>query len=242
MNFYDRLFKEARKYFQDGNTKMAEPLLQQLVLENSKNPEVYQMLSSIFYDQGKFTRAIQTLKKALEIDPQYTDASVGLSIILNDLGRYDEAKQVFHEAKMLLDRKKNENEFFDEKLASKYEELADLLFQFKRYKESLEQFEKARELTLRKEELSLRMAEVFYQMNDIDRAIQELKIIIRNYPQSAAPRLKLGIIHFNRNQLAEAKEQWEHVLMRDPSHPDATKYIKMAESQMKMKISQENLL
>ncbi len=242
MNFYDKLFKEAKRYFQDGNNKMAEPLLQQLTLENYKNPEVYQMLASIFYDQGKFSRAIQTLKKALEIDPQYTDASVGLSIILNDLGRYDEAKQVFHEAQMLLDKKNNKDEFLDEKLASKYEELGDLLFQFKRYDECLEYLVKARDLSHRKEEISLRMAEVHYQKSDIDRAIQELKALIRNYPTSPSPRLKLGIIYFNRNQLADAKEQWENILVRDPEHPEAKKYIQMAESQMKLNISRENLL
>lgn len=242
MNFYDKLFKEAKRYFQDGNNKMAEPLLQQLILENYKNPEVYQMLASLLYDQGKFSKAIQTLKKALEIDPQYTDASVGLSIILNDLGRYDEAKQVFHEAQLLLDKKKNQNEFLDEKLASKYEELGDLLFQFKRYDECVDYLHKARELSHRKEEISLRMAEVFYQKGDAEKAIRELKSLILNYPQSPGPRLKLGIIYFNRNQLAEAKEQWENILVRDPDHPEAKKYIQMAESQLKLNISRENLL
>ena len=242
MNFYDKLFKEAKRYFQDGNTKMAEPLLQQLILENYKNPEVYQMLASLLYDQGKFSKAIQTLKKALEIDPQYTDASVGLSIILNDLGRYDEAKQVFHEAQLLLDKKKNQNEFLDEKLASKYEELGDLFFQFKRFDECLDYLKKARDLSHRKEDISLRIAEVYYQNGEVEKALRELKALALSYPQSPGPRLKLGIIYFNRNQLAEAKEQWENILVRDPDHPEAKKYIQLAESQLKLNISLENLL
>lgn len=86
------LLEEARRSFIDGNYKVAEPILQQLIFKNTKNPEVYQMLATIFYDQGKFTKAIQTFKRALEIDPTYTDASVGLSIILNDLGKYEEGR------------------------------------------------------------------------------------------------------------------------------------------------------
>ncbi len=49
------------------------------------------MLASIAFDRGQLKRAIQLFKQSLEIDPEFTDSSVGLSIILNDLGRYDEA-------------------------------------------------------------------------------------------------------------------------------------------------------
>lgn len=101
----DEMLAEARENFVDGNYKVSEPILNQLILQNTRNPEVYQMLATIYYDKGQFNKAIKTFKRALEIDPAYTDASVGLSIILNDLGKYEEGKQVFQEAQKLLDRK-----------------------------------------------------------------------------------------------------------------------------------------
>ncbi|MES3038493.1 MAG: tetratricopeptide repeat protein, partial [Bdellovibrionota bacterium] len=108
MTFNEELLQEARRNFIDGNYKMAENLLSQLVLGNLKNPEVFQMLGTIYYDQGQFNKAIRTFKRAIEIDPNYTDASVGLSIILNDLGRYEEGRKVFEDAQSLLDKKKNQ--------------------------------------------------------------------------------------------------------------------------------------
>ena len=66
------------------------------------------MLATIYYDKGQFSKAIKTFKRALEIDPTYTDASVGLSIILNDLGRYEEGKEVFQKAQKLLDERKKD--------------------------------------------------------------------------------------------------------------------------------------
>jgi len=116
------MLQEARESFIEGNYKVAEPLLNQMLLQSTKNPEVYQMLATIYYDKGQFNKAIKTFKRALEIDPTYTDASVGLSIILNDLGRYDEGKQVFQEAQKLLDRKSGKvDSYIEEKLAAKHE-------------------------------------------------------------------------------------------------------------------------
>lgn len=231
MNLYDKLFKDAQRYFQSGEIKRAEPIIHQLVLEQYKNPEVYQMIASIYYDQGKFSKAIQMLRTALEIDPTYNDARVGLCIILNDLGRYDEAKQVFAEAQNQLDHKNNENEYLDERLSQKHEEMADLYFQFKKYKDALQAFEKAKQLSKRKEALTIRLVETLMQMGDSDRAIRELKTVVRNSPTYLDARMKLGVILYNKKDYSGAKEQWEHILMRDSGHPEARRYLQMLSTQ-----------
>jgi tetratricopeptide (TPR) repeat protein len=225
------MISEARGYFINGNYKMAEPILNQMLLQNTRNPEVYQMLATIAYDKGQFSKAIKTFKRALEIDPTYTDASVGLSIILNDLGKYDEGKQVFLDAQAQLDKKSGKQDpFVDEKLASKHEELADLYYQYKRYNEALEQLLKAQKLSSRKAEITLRIAEVNVQLNQSERAIKDLKGLIREYPHLIPARLKLGAIYYNSNNIAEATEQWENILIRDPQHPEALRYLKMAQA------------
>lgn len=227
----DDMLSEAREDFIDGNYKMVEPILQQMLLQSTRNPEVYQMLATIYYDKGQFSKAIKTFKRALEIDPTYTDASVGLSIILNDLGKYDEGKQVFVDAQNLLDKRSGKNDpFVDEKLASKHEELADLYFQYKRYNEALEQLLKAQKLSSRKAEITMRIAEVNVQLGQSDRAVKDLRTLIREYPHFVPARLKLGVIYYNSNNIAEATEQWENILMRDPQHPEALRYLKMAQA------------
>lgn len=223
------MMADAKENFISGNYKVAEPLLNQLILQNSRNAEVFHMLATIFYDKGQFNKAIKTFKRALEIDPSYTDASVGLSIILNDLGRYDEGKQIFEEAQKLLDRKSGKMDtYVEEKLASKHEEIADIYFQYKCYSDALEQLYKAQRLTTRKAEIVMRLAECYVKMGDFERAIKELKNLIKDYPQLTPARIKLGVIYYNLNNLAEATEQWESVLLRDPDHPEAIHYLKMA--------------
>jgi tetratricopeptide (TPR) repeat protein len=219
----------AKEHFVAGNYKASEPILTQLLLHNSRSPEIYQMLATIFYERGQFNKAIKTFKRALEIDPAYTDASVGLSIILNDLGRYDEGKKIFEDAQLMLDRKSGKSDpYVDEKLASKHEEIADLYFQYKRFTESLEQLFKAQKLSTRKPEITMRIAECFIAINQPEKAIRDLKHLIKDYPQFIPARLKLGVIYYNGNMVSLAVEQWEQILARDPGHREALKYLKVA--------------
>lgn len=223
------LLETTREHFREGNYRIAESLLQQLLLQDSKNPEIFHMLATIYYDQGKFNKAIKTFRRALEIDPSYTDASVGLSIILNDLGKYEEGKKVFVDAQEILARRNHENDpYVQERLATKHDELGELYFQYKRFDEALEQYERALTLSSRKAELKMKIVECFMKKDDANRAFKELRALVQEYPQFIPARLKLGILYWGAKKTMEAVEQWEGVLMRDPDHPQALKYVQMA--------------
>ncbi|RYZ86149.1 MAG: tetratricopeptide repeat protein, partial [Proteobacteria bacterium] len=105
-----------------------------------------------------------------------------------------------------------------------------LYFQYKRYNEALEQLLKAQKLSTRKAEITMRIAEVHVQLGQGDRAVKDLRSLIREYPHFIPARLKLGVIYFNSNNIAEATEQWENILMRDPQHPEALRYLRMAQA------------
>ena len=231
MSLSQQLIDEARAAFIEGDYQTAEPILNQPTLLNSKNPEVLQMLATIYYDQGKFNKAIATFKRALEIEPSYTDAAVGLSIILNDIGRYDEAKKVFEEARALLDQKKQAatpdvNEIF----SNKHAELADMYLQYKRFDESAEQYQRAIALSAKKVDLTLRLAECYVQAGQKDKAVKELKTLLNYDPRLTAPRLKLGLILYNSHHIAEAVDQWENILRYEPKNQEALRYLKMAQA------------
>lgn len=224
------LLETARDHFREGNYKIAEPLLQQLLMADARNPEVFHMMATIFYDQGKFNKAIKTFRRALEIDPTYTDASVGLSIILNDIGRYEEGRKVFVDAQEALAKKSTDADpYIQEKLATKHDELGELYFQYKRYDEALEQYTRALGLSTRKAELKMKVVECFVKKDDEGRAMKELKTLVQEFPQFIPARLKLGLLYFNQKNTLAAVEQWESVLLRDPDHPVAQKYLQMAQ-------------
>jgi tetratricopeptide (TPR) repeat protein len=224
------LLSLAREKFTAGEMAMAERLLQQLILLNNKIPEVFHMLGTIYYDQGKFTKAIQTFKRALELNPAFSDASIGLSIIYNDLGKYQEGKAVFEEAQKQLAQSKNKPDpYVEERLSAKHLELGDMYFQYGRFDDALEQFYKAVNLTTRKPDVHMKIVEVYLRKNQGAKGIKELRKIIDNYPGYVPAKVKLGVVLYNSNRVVEAIQEWEGVLMRDPRHTEALNYIKLAQ-------------
>lgn len=225
------LLQLARDKFIAGDYKATQSLIAQILPKNDKIPEVYQMLATIFYSNGQFNKAIKTFKRALEIDPYYTDASVGLSIILNDLGRYEEGRKVFLEAQSLLERKnRRPDPSVNDKIAAKYEELADLLLQCQRYDEALDHFQKAFALTQRKQQVGLSIIDCMVKMGNKDKAVRELKTLLKEFPHFIAGRNRLASLLYELNKVAEATQQWEQVLAKDPKNPEAIKNLKMAQS------------
>ena len=227
---YQDLLDSAREYYIEGDYKRAEPILHQILLRNNRIAEVFLMLATIYYEHGKFTKAINTFKRALEVDPTYADASIGLSIVLNDLGRYEEGRVAFEDAQNLLQKNKTQADpFLDEKLSVKHAEIGDLYFQYSRWEEAIEQYYKAVRLTLKKMDLLLKIADAFVKKGESRHAVRELKNVIRDYPQYIPGRIKLGIVLYNSQNIQEAVQTWESVLSRDPDNQEAKNFIRIAQ-------------
>ena len=230
--FENEIFEEAQKHFVENRYAEAEPLLNQLVLKNVKRPEVFHMLGTIYYDQGKFNKAIRSFKRALEIDSGFTDSSIGLSIILNDLGRYEEGQKVFDEAKTMLAVKNNSTDnSLNERIANKHDELGELYKRHQRIEEAMIEYKKAFDLTqLRRPEISLNIADCYLLLNQWSQAVRELRAVLREHEHYVPARLKLGKCYYDSQQIPEAIEQWEECLKYEPNNPVALDYIRLAQA------------
>jgi len=226
------VFTTAEEHFKINEYASAEPLLNQLVLKGTKRPQVFHMLGTIYYDQGKFNKAIRSFKRALEIEPGFTDSSIGLSVILNDLGRYEEGQKVFDEARAMLATKSPAGDLtLNEKFATKHDELGDMYLQHGRVEEALEQFQRALKLTaMRRPEISVSIAECHIKLSNLNLAIRELRLIVREYPHFVPARLKLGKCYFDSQQIPEAIEQWETALKYEPKNQAIRDYLRLAQS------------
>lgn len=225
------LLAEASNSFKSGDLKTAEPLINQLILGGHKSADVFHMLGTILYDQGKFGKAIRSFRRALELDPSFTDASIGLSIILNDLGRYDEGKKVFEEAQVMLTRKsENEDPYLEEKIAMKHDELGELYCKSKKFDEGLAQYEAALKMSARVPELTLKIVQCFEKMGDMPSAIQRLGPLIKQFPEYYTAKNKLGQLYYEQNRIPEAIATWEDVLSRDPENGKAKKMLSQAQN------------
>lgn len=226
------LIETARSFFKENIYTRAEPILHQLALSGQGSPaeqaEVWHMIAVILYDRGRFTKAIKTFRRALEIDPTFTDASVGLSIILNDLGRYEEGRKVFQDAQGALNRKNfDQDTVLKERLASKHHELADMYLSHKRWDDAIEQYKQALAILPNKVELRLKVVEALAAKGELGQAFKEIRQIVQEQPTNHAARLKFGFMLYQAKRVADAIDQWETILLRDPDHPQAKEYMRM---------------
>jgi len=228
------LLETARERFRDGDYRVAESILQQIISQVQDRPDAFNMLAAMAYDRGQFSKAIRLFQRALEIDPGHTDSSVGLSILLNDLGRYDEAKQVYENAQaQLANEGAKNNPYLNERLANKHIEIGELYFQSKNYAEAIKHFEQAlpslgRDRT-RTLDVKMKIVECQHKNAGAQRAFEMLVEVIRENPDFVPARIKLGLLYYGAKMNIEAIEQWEFALSLDPRNQQAIKYLQIAQ-------------
>ena len=134
----------VRGHFKHLRYDLAQPILHQMILDGVQRAEVFHMMGAIYHDQSRFKKAIRFFKKALALEPGFTEASIGLSVVLNDLGRYDQARRVFERAqKTLAEPEGAANEGVQRRMAEKHVEMGELYFQHAWYKDAAQQFKKS---------------------------------------------------------------------------------------------------
>lgn len=178
------------------------------------------------YMEGKIGPTITSLKNALELDPNHTDAAVCLSVLLNDLGKYDDGKKYFEQANRQIQSSGPValESSVDHKFSIKHVELGDLYFRYRRFDEALHEFNKALSLcagTPQALEISIKLARTTAKKGHISRAMQALEALKREYPRSTLVRLELSELMIQQGNILDAELELEAVINIDPQNQQA---------------------
>jgi len=207
----------------------AQPLIQEKIDKSPQDPEGYYLLGVMYYFQGQVGLTVENLKKALFIDPRHTDAAVCLSVLYNDIGKYDEARKVFEQANQSVAHKRTGDDLrIDRKFTVKHLELADLYFRYRRYDEAIEEYSKAARLDPTNLDLVIRRAKALSKKGFLTRAMQELQQLKNEHPHFSPARIQLGLLHYSQGNILDAELEWEAVLEMEPHHREAQAYLQMA--------------
>ncbi|MBI2604694.1 MAG: tetratricopeptide repeat protein [Deltaproteobacteria bacterium] len=188
-----------------------------------------QLLGTCHYFEGRPARSIECFKKILAIDPKHTDAAISLSVMYNDIGKYDEASRIYRVANQSLQLKKpGADEILDRKFAIKHVELGDLYFKCHRYNEALEEYSKAINLDPSELRVRVKLAKVYAKKGFVSRSLQELQLLCHEHPGFLEGRIQLGLMFFSQGNVIDARAEWERALSQDPHNPEIQTYLEMA--------------
>ena len=220
--------RDIQRMILEGRVSEAERKIRTQLLNTPESADLFYLLGVAYHLQGKVGAAIQTLKKSLECSPKHTDAAICLSVILNDIGRYDEAKQVFEKANQsIAQQNAGLDSEIDRKFSIKHLELADLYFRYRRFDEAIEEYGRAIALDPKHFEIRIRRARAFQKKGYAARAISELEQIKAESPRFIPARIQLGLMHYTQGQILDAELEWEQVLEIDPSNKEVLAHLQM---------------
>ncbi len=207
----------------------ASALVEAKWLLTPQHPHLLYLQGVIAYFQGSLKLAIEKLCQALQLNSTHTDAAVCLSVLYNDIGKYEEAKKIFEQANHSVTHSlKTAEAEIHRKFSVKHLELADLYFRYRRYDEAIEEYTKAAQLDPHHFEVRIKRAKAFAKKGFLSRAVSELNLLKQEEPGHLAVRIQLGLLHFSQGNLLDAELEWEAVLDSEPTHREAGAYLEMA--------------
>ena len=218
--------QEIQQQIQKKKYPDAEKLLEQGLLLEPDNADYFYLRGLLRSYQGHLVQSIEDLKRALYHDPKHTDAAVCLSVILNDIGRYEEAKKIFEQANQSVFLKQvGDDAQIDRRFSVKHFELGDLYFRYRRFDEAVEEYNKAILLDPQTIDIRVKRAKAFAKKGFITRAIQDLQQLKVERQYDPTIRIQLGLLHYSQGNNLDAELEWESVLEIDPVNREAAAYL-----------------
>ncbi|MGE3609623.1 MAG: tetratricopeptide repeat protein [Bacteriovoracaceae bacterium] len=227
------LLKKAKDAFQKNDLKTASLFLNEIIEQNPNATEAYFYLANVFHLRGELGKAIKAFQRVLELDPHHTDAAISLSVIFNDIGRYEEAKAIFEKANNQVKNTQNQgltDPHLNRKFSLKHYELAEMYASYGRADEALFEYNKATTLDPDNLEIRIKIAKTYTKKGFTSKAFEELKRLKNEHPGYMPARIALGLLYYGNGNIIEAQAEWQNVLSREPNHAEATMYINLSRS------------
>jgi tetratricopeptide (TPR) repeat protein len=180
---------------------------------------------------GRLDEALDRFDAALEHNSSYAEAHLNRGIILNDLGRHEEAREAFSKAGELdvADSQLFPSEVGN-RIAVTHAKLGDLYLVADHPSEALQHYRAALEIRPRFMDIRSKFAETLIELGELDRAKEELDMILDSRPSFVGARVRLGVVLHRLGQDEAAIKEWNRCLKDDPRDMRARAYLASIET------------
>ena len=225
---------DAKKLLAQGHTAAAKDLLVDLDHAGQSTAELQYLLGTILHRENKFAEAVDRFKRALQIDPHFTDAAISLSIIYNDTGHYQEGKQVFEQAEKAAFRQSpgtpTPSIVLARDISQKHLELGNLYRRLQRFDEAANEFLKASRVDPENVEARILLAKTHGQRGQMKQAQIELESLVRQHPDHVPARVHLALLYFALGNTVDAQIELHEAQLKEPNNEQVKMYLEMTRS------------
>ncbi len=240
----DELTKKIKNRFRLSQQEIASDIDKDIGKITTSSPEAYKFFrEGEKYDkQGEFRKALQFYEKAVEIDPEFAYAYVGIAISYYNLGLFSEEKKYLQKAMELSDRVSdrelylNTAEFYSttektfdkaiesfKKLLELYPddedgngELGWIYMQLEQYDKSAERYETALKTNQASVVLRSNLADCYSAQNMHGKAREVLESYLEEFPDNTRIRQRLSLQNIRQGKLELAMAEIDKAFLLDP--------------------------
>jgi tetratricopeptide (TPR) repeat protein len=219
----------GREHYQKREYDKAEYLLRQVVDKADQYADVHHMLGVITHSRGDFAEAERHFERAVQLNPNYTEALLNLMVTYNDLGKYEEARQIYGQMRSRSeDHGRELDPFAKGKIANMHAELSQAYQDLGMVPEAIRELEQATLLCPTFADLLTRLGVLYRDSGDVSRAKEKFTAAKTANPRYVQARLLLGVLLLSDGANEASVSEFEAVLSQDPENKSAQTYLRIA--------------
>lgn len=223
----------GREHYERREFDHAEHLLRQILERTDRFADVYNMLAVILHDRGDFVGAEEHFKRAVELNPNYTEALLNLAVTYNDLGKYEAARLVYARVRVGEGQPGALDPFARGKIANMHADLAQAYNDAGCKTEAIAELKRAVELCPSFVDLQLRLGTLYRDVGNLALARERYEAARDANPAYTPAHVLLGVTLLSLGQQDLAIAEWREALKLDPQNKSAGMYLRMVEDQRK---------
>lgn len=221
----------GKQYFDNKEYARAEEYLNKVLEEGVKYADVLNMLGVVSHVQGKFASAIDFFKRALEINPSYTEAILNLAVLYNDLGQYSDAKSLYGKLKRHVGKAFGQIEpVLRGKLSNLHADIGDIYRSIGLHPHAIDEYKKALNLNPDYYDIRTKLGQALRENGDLSDSLKELSRVLNSNPSYCPALVQRGITFYTMERIADAKKSWNAALEKDCDNKYAQMYLRLCDA------------
>jgi len=226
----EQMVGEAKDRFESQDYFGAVHLLLEVVESGSPFADAHHLLGLSYHMLGQSERALQSLDSALQLNPRYVEAQVHRALVLDSLGRGNEAAQNLDRARELgRGEQQGIPKTHAAKLANMHAALGEAYVETGAIDLAVEQYRRALQLGPSFQDLRYRLARLLLDLGRSLEARAELETVVRARPNFFGARAALGLAAYVSGDAASARKIWTDLFRDRPEEPKVRAYPSMLE-------------
>src|SRR5437762_2649381 len=222
----ERLVEQANERFQLQDYYGAIHLLEEVVATGRAFADAHHLLGVSYSLAGQPDKALEQLDRALALNPNYIEALIHRALVLNELGREEEANAVLRRARQVgAERRAGFHGHIAAKLANQHAALGEAYLEAGGLNEAIAQYEAALALGPAFHDLRYKLGRLLLEAGRALEAHEHFQTIVRERPAYLDAAAMLGLACYLAGDGLAARAVWEQLKARRPEDPRVEAYL-----------------